>query len=206
MGNLGYYARREGPESEYGESVCLTCVVDEWENGFAIDTYLIYRNMVCFEDAAWSGKMLDYDTLGYVIKRKKYMSVRNMVDGCRKELEFLGMNGDRTDEPDICPDRFLFAYYEFQEDGQIYEQFSAFYRIISIDKDVVTYQAYHIDKYRLSSDEFIRSETLEDFFSAPDETIWYQITEEVFRMIPDRINGLAEAILNKFRNNKNKKL
>lgn len=206
MGNLGYYARRERPESDYGERVCLTCVVDEWETGFAIDTYMVDRKGVCFEDAVWSGKRLDYGTLGYAIKRKKYMSVRDMVDGCRKELEFLGMSGDRTDEPDICPGRYLFAYYKFQEDGQIDEQFSIFYRIVSIDKDIVTYQAYHIDRYRLSSDEFIRSETLEDFFSAPDETTWYQITEEIFRIIPDKINGLAEAILNKFRNNKNKKL
>lgn len=204
MGNLGYYARREGPECDYRERVCLTCVVDEWENGFAIDTFLIYRNMVCFEDSEWSGKRLDYGTLGYAIKRKKYMSVRDMVDGCRKELEFMGMNGERTDEPDICPGSFLFAYYEFLVDGETDEQFSVFYRIISTDNATVTYQAYHIDKYRLSSDEFIRSETLEDFFSAPDETTWYQITEEMFRMVPDRINGLAEAILNKFRNNKKK--
>lgn len=202
MGDLGYYARREGPESDYGERVCLTCVVDEWVNGFAIDTYLVDRKRVCFEDAVWSGKSLDYGTLGYAVKRKKYISVRDMVDECRKELEYLGMSGERIDEPDICPGRFLFAYYEFRVDGEIDEQFSVFYRIVSIDKSTVTYQAYHIDKYSLSSEEFIRSETLEDFFSVPDETTWYQITEEVFLMIPDRINGLAESILNKFRNNK----
>lgn len=205
MGNWGYYAKREGPECDYGERVCLTCVVDEWANGFAIDTYLVDRKSVCFEGVVWSGKSLDYDTLGYAVKRKKYMSVRDIVDGCKKELEFLGMNGERTDEPKICPGRFLFAYYELRVDGEIDEQFSVFYRIVSIGNDTITYQAYHIDKYSLSSEEFIRSETLEDFFSAPDETTWYQITEEVFRMIPDRINGLAEAILNKFRNYKKKR-
>lgn len=205
MGNFGYYARNEGPESDYGERACLTCVVDEWEDGFAIDTYLMDHKMVCFEDAVWSEKRLDHGSLGSAVKRKKYMSVRDMVDGCRKELKFLGMSGDRTDEPDICPGRFLFAYYEFRVDGEIDEQFSVFYRIVSIDKGTVTYQAYHIDKYSLSSEEFIRSETLEDFFSAPDRITWYQITEEIFRMVPCKIKCLAESILEKFRHRNTKR-
>lgn len=206
MGNLGYYARLEKSDSKYGESLCLTCVVDEWENGFAVDTYLTDQKSVSFEDAVWSGKRLDYGSLGYAVRREKYMSVRDMVDGCRKELEYLGMSGERTDAPDIRPGKFLFAHYEFQEDGEVYERFSAFYRIDSAGNGTITYQAYHIDKYRLDADVFMRTETLEDFFSSPEETTWYQISEEVFRMIPDRIGNLAERILSKFRNNKNKKL
>ena len=205
MDALGYYAKRERADSDYGESVCLTCVVDEWEDGFAIDTYLIDRKGVYFEDAVWSGKRLDYGSLGYAIKRKKYMSVRDMVEKSRKELEFLGLSGEKTKEPDLNPGNCIYAYYEFQEDGEVYELFSAFYRINSIERDIVTYQAYHIDKYNLSSEEYIRSETLEDFFSAPEETTWHQITDGTLQMVPDRINDLAERILNKFRNGTYKK-
>lgn len=199
MGNLGYYARHERPESDYSERVCLTCVVDEWEDGFAIDTYLIGSKRVCFEDAVWSGKRLDYATLGHAIKRKKYMTVRDMVDGCRKELEFLGMSGERTDEPDIRPGDFLFAHYEFREDGEVYEQFSAFYRIDSLGNGTVTYQAYHIDKYRLDSESFMHTEELEDFFSSPEETTWYLIPDNVYQMVPGKISFMCKRILELFK-------
>ena len=199
MANLGYYARREGPESDFGERVCLTCVVDEWDDGFTIDTYWADCKGVSFEDAVWCGRKLDYSTLGYAIKRKKYIFVREMVDECRKELEYLGMSGERTDKPDIRPGRFVFAYYEFQEDGAVYDKFSIFYRIDSIENGMITYQAHHIGKYRLDTDSFMHTETLEDFFSYPEETTWYQITDVTFRTVPDRISRLAKRIIEKFR-------
>ena len=192
-----YYVKYVKGTDRQTENVWINCILDEWETGFSVDSYLIEPDCIYFEDASWSGKKLDYSTLGKPIKRKEYQFVQDTIARCRQELEFWGMSGEKLEFPNLQVGHYYFQFAE-DKDDEIPERYASFYRIISVDGDVVTYKEHSVDDhYICHRDE--RTCDIESFLLAPDNAVWYEIMGETFDMARKKIVLLAETLLSKFR-------
>lgn len=199
MGALGFYAKYESPESLFGERLCLTKVISEWEFGFCIDTYIIDSAGIYFEDAEWNGKKLDYSQLGKSIKRKKFDNITKFISDCRSELDFLGSCGDMVHDPDIRSGKFYYVFAEYKEEDVVEAHSSYFYYILSIENDIVTYKYHSITDYHLCINERIYRTSIENFLSFPDDARWYPISGDIYLAAAKKIIHLIDRIFNTFK-------
>ena len=135
-----YYAKYFKADGNRPERVWINCVLDVWETGFSVDNWLITPDCVYFEDASWSGKKLDYSTLGKRIERKKYEFVRETVFKFRKELEDLGKTGTRMRIQDFKCGHFYFQISEDENDNGNIERYADFFHIVSVIGDDFVYK------------------------------------------------------------------
>ena len=198
MSGLGYYLKYDGPDSKYGECVFLKYVYDEWENGYCSETYIIHPSSIYYEKASFSGFTLDHLKTAKRIKRRKFNAVKDMMISCRQELDYLGMTGERIKLPEIKAGDFYYSYSEDIEEGIVEDYFSYYYRIITVDNNIVTYQKHILTKYDLDNETKIYTIRLEDFLDFED-TRWYKITEELFYIAAKKIDFTTEKILKQFR-------
>ena len=198
MSGLGYYLKYDEPDSKYGECVFLEYVYDEWENGYCSETYIIHSSSIYYEKASFSGFTLDHLKTAKKIKQRKFNVVKDMMNSCRQELDYLGMTGERVMFPDIKAGDFYYSYSEDIEDGIVEDYFSNYYRIITVDNNIVTYQKYILTNNYLDNETKIYTKRLKDFLDFED-TRWYKITEELFNIAARKIDFTTKDILKKYR-------
>lgn len=198
MSGLGYYLKYDEPDSKYGECVFLEYVYDEWENGYCSETYIIHSSSIYYEKASFSGFTLDHLKTAKKIKQRKFNVVKDMMNSCRQELDYLGMTGERVMSPDIKAGDFYYSYSEDIEDGIVEDYFSNYYRIITVDNNIVTYQKYILTNNYLDNETKIYTKRLKDFLDFED-TRWYKITEELFNIAARKIDFTTKDILKKYR-------
>ena len=198
MSGLGYYLKYDEPDSKYGECVFLEYVYDEWENGYCSETYIIHSSSIYYEKASFSGFTLDHLKTAKKIKQRKFNVVKDMMNSCRQELDYLGMTGERVMSPDIKAGDFYYSYSEDIEDGIVEDYFSNYYRIITVDNNIVTYQKYILTNNYLDNGTKIYTKRLKDFLDFED-TRWYKITEELFNIAARKIDFTTKDILKKYR-------
>ena len=198
MSGLGYYLKYDEPDSKYGECVFLEYVYDEWENGYCSETYIIHSSSIYYEKASFSGFTLDHLKTAKKIKQRKFNVVKDMMNSCRQELDYLGMTGERVMSPDIKAGDFYYSYSEDVEDGIVEDYFSNYYRIITVDNNIVTYQKYILTNNYLDNGTKIYTKRLKDFLDFED-TRWYKITEELFNIAARKIDFTTKDILKKYR-------
>lgn len=198
MSGLGYYLKYDEPDSKYGECVFLEYVYDEWENGYCSETYIIHSSSIYYEKASFSGFTLDHLKTEKKIKQRKFNVVKDMMNSCRQELDYLGMTGERVMSPDIKAGDFYYSYSEDIEDGIVEDYFSNYYRIITVDNNIVTYQKYILTNNYLDNETKIYTKRLKDFLDFED-TRWYKITEELFNIAARKIDFTTKDILKKYR-------
>ena len=121
-----------------------------------------------------------------------------MMNSCRQELDYLGMTGEREMSPDIKAGDFYYSYSEDIEDGIVEDYFSNYYRIITVDNNIVTYQKYILTNNYLDNETKIYTKRLKDFLDFED-TRWYKITEELFNIAARKIDFTTKDILKKYR-------
>lgn len=163
MSGLGYYLKYDEPDSKYGECVFLEYVYDEWENGYCSETYIIHSSSIYYEKASFSGFTLDHLKTAKKIKQRKFNVVKDMMNSCRQELDYLGMTGERVMFPDIKAGDFYYSYSEDIEDGIVEDYFSNYYRIITVDNNIVKYQKYILTNNYLDNETKIYTKRLKDF-------------------------------------------
>ena len=198
MSGLGYYLKYDEPDSKYGECVFLEYVYDEWENGYCSETYIIHSSSIYYEKASFRGFTLDHLKTAKKIKQRKFNVVKDMMNSCRQELDYLGMTGERVMSPDIKAGDFYYSYSEDIEDGIVEDYFSNYYRIITEDNNIVTYQKYILTNNYLDNETKIYTKRLKDFLDFED-TRWYKITEELFNIAARKIDFTTKDILKKYR-------
>lgn len=198
MSGLGYYLKYDEPDSKFGECVFLEYVYDEWENGYCSETYIIHSSSIYYEKASFSGFTLDHLKTAKKIKQRKFNVVKDMMNSCRQELDYLGMTGERVMSPDIKAGDFYYSYSEDIEDGIVEDYFSNYYRIITVDNNIVTYQKYILTNNYLDNETKIYTKRLKDFLDFED-TRWYKITEELFNIAARKIDFTTKDILKKYR-------
>ena len=198
MSGLGYYLKYDEPDSKYGECVFLEYVYDEWENGYCSETYIIHSSSIYYEKASFCGFTLDHLKTAKKIKQRKFNVVKDMMNSCRQELDYLGMTGERVMSPDIKAGDFYYSYSEDIEDGIVEDYFSNYYRIITVDNNIVTYQRYILTNNYLDNETKIYTKRLKDFLDFED-TRWYKITEELFNIAARKIDFTTKDILKKYR-------
>ena len=198
MSGLGYYLKYDEPDSKYGECVFLKYVYDEWENGYCSETYIIHSSSIYYEKASFRGFTLDHLKTAKKIKQRKFNVVKDMMNSCRQELDYLGMTGERVMSPDIKAGDFYYSYSVDIEDGIVEDYFSNYYRIITVDNNIVKYQKYILTNNYLDNETKIYTKRLKDFLDFED-TRWYKITEELFYIAARKIDFITEEILNRFR-------
>ena len=198
MSGLGYYLKYDEPDSKYGECVFLEYVYDEWENGYCSETYIIHSSSIYYEKASFSGFTLDHLKTAKKIKQRKFNVVKDMMNSFRQELDYLGMTGERVMFPDIKAGDFYYSYSEDIEDGIVEDYFSNYYRIITVDNNIVTYQKYILTNNYLDNETKIYTKRLKDFLDFED-TRWYKITEELFNIAARKIDFTTKDILKKYR-------
>lgn len=198
MSGLGYYLKYDEPDSKYGECVFLEYVYDEWENGYCSETYIIHSSSIYYEKASFSGFTLDHLKTAKKIKQRKFNVVKDMMNSCRQELDYLGMTGERVMSPDIKAGDFYYSYSVDIEDGIVEDYFSNYYRIITVDNNIVTYQKYILTNNYLDNETKIYTKRLKDFLDFED-TRWYKITEELFNIAARKIDFTTKDILKKYR-------
>lgn len=199
MSGLGYYLKYDGPDSKYGECVFLKYVYDEWENGYCSETYIIQPSSIYYEKASFSGFTLEHLKTAKRIKQRKFNAVKDMMISCRQELDYLGMTGEHVMSPEIKAGDFYYFYSEDVEEGILEDYSSYYYRIITIENEIVTYQMHILTKNHLDHETKIYTRRLEDFLDFKD-TRWYKITEELFNIAAKKIDFISEEILKRFRN------
>ena len=198
MSGLGYYLKYDEPDSKYGECVFLEYVYDEWENGYCSETYIIHSSSIYYEKASFSGFTLDHLKTAKKIKQRKFNVVKDMMNSCRQELDYLGMTGERVMSPEVKTGDFYYSYSEDIEDGIVEDYFSNYYRIITVDNNIVTYQKYILTNNYLDNETKIYTKRLKDFLDFED-TRWYKITEELFNIAARKIDFTTKDILKKYR-------
>lgn len=193
-----YFAKYINANESGKEHVRINCILDEWEYGFRIDCYTIEKGFVYFEDASWNGKKLDYSTLGKPIKRNKYEFVKNTIAKYRSELEFLGKSGEKMHSPEFKGGNYYFLLAE-DEDDEIPERYAAFYHVISIDDNNITFVEHSLDEHYIGLRRGVNKVVFEDFLLVPDDAVWYEISVESYCMAGNKIVQLTEQLLSKFR-------
>ena len=194
---MTYCSKHEGPAYNYREFITLTKVMEEWDNGFYIHTYIIDREGIYHEKACWNGKRLNYDNLGKRIKRKKYEAVEKLISECRTELEYLGANNESMDDPDVHASSFFYIQVPKCDDDD-YERFSYYYMILSIENEIVTYRNLRVTDNDICLSERIYRRSIEDFLSFPDNTRWYPISYDIYMAATKKIVYMTKQIFSLF--------
>jgi hypothetical protein len=198
MSGIGYYLKYDEPDSKYGECVFLEYVYDECDNGYCSETYIIRPSSIYYEDASFNGFTLEHLKTAKRVKRQKFNAVKDMMSRCRQELDYLGMTGERVMSPEVKAGDFYYSYSEDIEEGIVEDYFSYYYRIITVDDDLVTCQMHFLTKNNLVHETKIYTKRLEDFLDFED-TRWYKITEELFNIAARKIDFTTKDILKKYR-------
>ena len=192
-----YYTKYIEADDCSPEYVWINCILDEWEDGFSVDSYIIDSDGIYFEDASWNSKKLDYSTLGKPIKRKQYEFVKNTISKYRSELEFLGKSGEKMRKPEFKAGHCYFVFAEYK-DEIIPERYAAFYQIISIEDNIITFKEHSLDEHYICLRD-INKVDIENFFLVSDDAVWYEIMEVSYVMAGNKIVQMANLLLDKFR-------
>ena len=83
-----YYIRYKSDE-KFGESAAFTHYIEVWDNGFAIEQYLIEKDDIDWEDAEWTGIDPDKIDIGKRILRRYYDRWEKRIVECDKTIEQL---------------------------------------------------------------------------------------------------------------------
>ena len=194
MGALGYYVKHVDSAYEYREFIDLTKVIEEWDTGFYIENNIIDSEGIYYESATWEGKLLNYNTLGQSVKRKKYEAVKKLISTCRSELEYLGQSGEKVDSPNIQGGDFFFVLTEDVEMETDYYRSASYYWIESVVNGIVTYRHHSVNTNYLCINDKIYRISIEDFVDRIDKTYWYRISGNLYLAAAKKIVYLTKRI------------